>query len=511
MRKYLVLFLVMSFAIMGNIGVLASDDSTLVIGIESDVRDLDPGFSNVSVDERVRSLIFDGLVEYGENNRIVPGIAEKWDVLADGKEYIFYLRKGVKFHEGTELTAKDVKYTYERILNPDNASLYREKVTKIDKIEVIDEYTIKFMLKEPFAPFMLSMTFGIVPKDYVEKVGMDEFSRKPIGAGPFKLAEWIPDTKIVLERFADYWMTEPKLERVVIRPIPESSVQAMELRSGGIDVATNLGVGQLETFKDEEDFVIKSAPGGGIHFIGFNEKMPPYNNPEFKEAVLMATPFDMAVPQIYGPLGVRAYSFVPPTLWPDDREYLKERAVKFNPDKAREMVKNLKEDGVINDDFTVEVYVANSNPSMIKVIETMVTALRQVGLKAEAQVMEFGTMWDKLTAGEVGIYTLSFVSDPDPDFWIYRWFTLDGSLNKSFYENEEVDKWLREARRSTDQEERSELYKKVLRKTLIEDKVLAPFAHKNKIYVMNEKVKELYPSNPVIIPIVTPVVNVYKE
>ncbi|MGM0445344.1 MAG: ABC transporter substrate-binding protein [Bacillota bacterium] len=514
MNKKLFSTLLITLLLVGlfSTGVFAQEDEkTLTIGFEADVSSLDPGFADISVNERVNSLIFDGLVEYGENNKIVPGIAFDWEISEDATSYTFHLQQGIEFHNGEVLTAEDVKFTYERILDPENGSGLRGKVSIIDRIEVVDDYTVKFILSEPNASFLLAMTFGIVPKDYVQEVGADQFSRNPIGAGPFELEEWVPDTRIVLTANETYWMKDPNLSKVIIRPIPESSVQAMELRSGGIDVAVNLDVGQLENFKDNSDFQIKSAPGGGVHFFGFNDKMAPFNNQKFREAFLMASPIEQIAPQIYGAKGVTAYSFVPPTLWPDEREYLKEQRVNFDPEQARVKLQELKDEGVIDDDFTVDIYVPSSDSSRVKVVEALVTSLRQAGFNVQAQVMEFGAMWDKLNAGEIGVYMLSFVSDPDPEYWLYRWFKSDGSLNKSFYENDQVDEWLTEARTSTDQSVREEMYSNVLRKTLGEDKVLVPVAHINQIYVMNNSVMDLQPGNPVIIPLVTPEANVSIE
>ncbi|MCF8001890.1 MAG: ABC transporter substrate-binding protein [Halanaerobiales bacterium] len=491
--------------------IAQEDEQTLVIGFEADVSSLDPGFADISVNERVNSLIYDGLVEYGENNKIVPGIAQDWDISEDGKTYTFYLQEGIEFHNGETLTAEDVKFTYERILDPDNGSGLRGKVTIIDQIEVVDEHTIKFKLDKPYSPFMLAMTFGIVPKDYVQEIGSDQFSRKPIGAGPFKLEEWVPDTRIVLTANESYWMKKPKLDKVIIRPIPESSVQAMELRSGGIDVAVNLDVGQLENFQENSNFQVKKAAGGGVHFFGFNDKMAPFNNVEFRKAFLMASPLEQITPQIYGPKGETAYSFIPPTLWPDERDYLKEQRIEFNPSKAQEKLQELKDKGVVEEDFTIDIYVPSSDSSRVKVVEALVSSLRDAGFKANAQVMEFGAMWEKLGAGEIGVYMLSFVSDPDPEYWLYRWFKSDGSLNKSFYENDQVDEWLDKARTSSDQSVRQEMYSNVLRKTIGDDKVLVPVAHINQIYVMNNNVQGLKPGNPVIIPLVTPNANVYKD
>ncbi|RCW62343.1 MULTISPECIES: ABC transporter substrate-binding protein [Halanaerobium] len=512
-NKFLVLLLVSLFIFSFFTAVQAQEKVTeeFVMGIEDEVSNLDPGETTISVNERVASLIFDGLVEYGKANKIVPGIAKDWTVSEDGLEYTFELRQGVKFHNGQELTAEDVEYTYQRILDPDYGSGLRAKVESIESIEVIDNYTIKFTLSEPYSPFILGMTFGIVPKEYAEEVGDEELGRNPIGAGPFKMEEWDAGNQIVLSAFEDYWNKVPNIKKLVIRSIPESATQAMELRSGGIDFGVNLDVGQLESFIDNPDYQVKSAAGAGINFLGFNFDMQPTQERKFREAVLQAVPFDQIIPQIFGVLGERAYSMLPPTLWPEDREFLKENAVGFDPEAAAQKFEELKADGVIPADYVAQVYVSNSRPNQVKTAEAMVTALRQAGLNAEVNAMEFGTMWDMLGRGEIGMFFLRFVSDPDPDYWLYRFFKSDGSLNRAFYENEQVDQWLEEARATSDQAEREELYNKVLRKVLIEDLVFHPLAHSTQIYVMQDNVKELEPGNSLLIPLVTPTANVYKE
>jgi len=513
-NKFLVLLLVSLFMFSFFSAVQAQETERFVMGIEDEVSNLDPGETTISVNERVASLIFDGLVEYGEANKIVPGIAEDWTISEDGLEYTFNLREGVMFHNGQELTAEDVEYTYQRILNPDYGSGLRAKVASIESIEVIDDYTIKFNLSEPYAPFILGMTFGIVPKAYVEEIGDQEFGRKPIGAGPFKLEEWDAGNQIVLSAFEDHWNKVANIKEVVIRPITESATQAMELRSGGIDFGVNLDVGQLESFADNPDFQVKSAAGKGINFLGFNFEMAPTDEHKFREAVLQAVPFDQIIPQVFDILGERAYSMLPPTLWPEEREFLKENAVSFDPEAAAQKFEELKEAGVIPEDYVNKVYVSNSRPNQVKTAEAMVTALNQAGLDSEVQAMEFGTMWDMLGRGEIGIFFLRFVCDPDPDYWLYRFFKSPdqgGSLNRAFYSNEEVDQWLEEARAISDQAEREELYNKVLNKVLIEDLVFYPLAHSTQIYVMQSDVRDLEPGNSLLIPLVTPTANVYIE
>jgi peptide/nickel transport system substrate-binding protein len=513
-NKFLILLLLSLFLFSMFSAVQAQETERFVMGIEDEVSNLDPGETTISVNERVASLIFDGLVEYGEANKIVPGIAEDWTISEDGLEYTFNLREGVMFHNGQELTAADVEYTYNRILNPDYGSGLRAKIESIESIEVIDDYTIKFTLSEPYAPFILAMTFGIVPEEYAEEVGDDELGRNPIGAGPFKMEEWDAGNQIILSAFENHWNKVPNIKELVIRSIPESATQAMELRSGGIDFGVNLDVGQLESFTDNPDYQVKSAAGAGINFLGFNFEMEPTHERKFREAVLQAVPFDQIIPQIFGILGERAYSMLPPTIWPEEREFLKENAVGFDPQAAAQKFEELKADGVIPEDYVAQVYVSNSRPNQVKTAEAMVTALNQSGLKAEVNSMEFGTMWDMLGRGEIGMFFLRFVSDPDPDYWLYRFFKSPdegGSLNRAFYSDEEVDQWLEEARAISDQAKREELYNKVLRKVLIEDLVFHPLAHSTQIYVMQDNVRELEPGNSLLIPLVTPTANVYKE
>ncbi|ADO76358.1 ABC transporter substrate-binding protein [Halanaerobium praevalens] len=511
-NKFVVLLLValFIFSILGSVQA-QKDTKEFVMGIEDEVSNLDPGETTISVNERVASLIFDGLVDYGKANKIVPGIAKDWTISNDGLSYTFELREGVLFHNGQELTAEDVKYTYQRILDPAYGSGLRAKIKSIKEINIINDYKIEFVLEQPYSPFILGMTFGIVPKEYAEKVGEEKLGRNPIGAGPFKLESWETGNQMVLTAYTDYWDKEPNIKRLIIRSIPESATQAMELRSGGIDFGVNLDVGQLDSFTDNPDYQVKSAAGAGINFLGFNFEMGPTEERKFREAVLQAVPFDQIIPQIFGILGERAYSMLPPTMWPEEREFLKENAVGFNPQAAAEKFKELKKAGVIAPDYVAEIYVSNSRPKQVKTAEAMVTALRQAGLKAEVNSMEFGTMWDMLGRGEIGMFFLRFVSDPDPDYWLYRFFESDGSLNRAFYQDQEVDQWLKEAREISDQEKRSELYNKVLRKVLVEDLVFHPLAHSTQIYVMQDDVRELEPGNPLLIPIVTPTANVYKD
>ena len=356
---------------------------------------------------------------------------------------------------------------------------------------MIDQYTVRFYLQEPYSPFLLAMTFGIVPKDYVTEVGRDYFARNPIGSGPFKLTEWRSGDRVVLAANPDYYLGKPNLDTVVIRPISEPTVQAIELKSGGIDVATHLGVPQLEELSADSRFEVVSAPGTSLDFIGFMNTLPPYDNVDLRRVLYMATPFTQAVPSMYNNIGVRGYSWISPMLWPDDSEYMKAHALEYNPGEAKRLYEQLKAEGVVADDFVVDVWVASSSGPQLRLAEIMVTSLQQIGIRARTQVIEFGTLMDKMAAEETGVYFFGFGSDADPDFWLYRWFHSEGSLNFSKYADPDVDRWLDEARAVTDQEQRGELYKQVLRRALTEDYIHIPYAFLNDTLVYNKRVTGL--------------------
>ena len=185
-------------------------EKVLKVAIDKDATNLNPVFVTDLTGEMFAANIFDTLVSYKDDvSKPAPGVAEKWEISEDGKTYTFYLRKGVKFHNGTELTAKDVKFTIESIMDPANAAASKQYLNDVETVEVIDDYTVKFSLKNVYASFMLllgSPQFGILPSEYIEEVGMEAFDRNPIGTGPFKFQEWIPDDHITLVKNEDYFL-----------------------------------------------------------------------------------------------------------------------------------------------------------------------------------------------------------------------------------------------------------------------------------------------------------------
>ncbi|MBZ4682786.1 MAG: extracellular solute-binding protein family 5 [Fusobacteriales bacterium] len=490
-------------------------EKIIKIAIDKDATSLNPIVITDLTGEMFAANIFDSLVSYKDDvSKPAPGIAEKWEISDDSKEYTFYLKKGIKFHNGTELTAKDVKYTYEQILNPENASPGKQYLNELDSIEIVDNYTIKFKLKNVYASFMLlvgSPQFGIVPADYVKEVGMDAFDRAPIGTGPFKFSEWVPDDHITLVKNKDYFKGEPNIDKAIFRPIPKAEVAAVELKSGGVDLASGLLPQDIAKFVSDDNYIIKQTPGLSYQYVGFSAVKSPYSDVRFRKAVYYATDFENAIKGIYGITGERAYSWIPPVIFANDKEYMKSKALPYNEEKAKELFDELKAEGILKNGMEIEI-LSPQDAFRSKIATAIASSLIKFGFKPKVQTLEFGTLLPATEKGKAGIYLLGWGSVPDPDRWTYALFhTNGGKQNRSTYSNEIVDKALDAGRSTANQYEREKHYVKAMRQALTVDYIHIPLIFKNITVVHNKKIKNFEASPQGYIYLYTPEHNVDIE
>jgi peptide/nickel transport system substrate-binding protein len=217
-----------------TVPISAAQKNEIKIGTYMDVGTLDPGWmSSMFRDFVVMDCIFDGLAKYEEGSwKVIPDLAESWDVSDDHLEITFHLRKGVQFHKGYgEMTAEDVKFSYDRLLAPDSKAPEKDQVKFIDHVEVVDRYTAKMVLKRPAAQlFTLTLpthTGFIVSKKACEEMGQDEFSRNPVGCGPYEFELWTPKSHLKLKAFENYWRGKPKVERVDFLPITDERTRIL--------------------------------------------------------------------------------------------------------------------------------------------------------------------------------------------------------------------------------------------------------------------------------------------
>ncbi|MBI5748659.1 MAG: ABC transporter substrate-binding protein, partial [Nitrospinae bacterium] len=289
MKKILAVTIILLslFSISACLTKETKDNNTLTIAIESNPTNLDPRFSMDAVSSKITRLIFNGLIKKDENMKLMPDIAERWE-MANDIIYIFHLKKGIKFHDGKDLTSGDVKYTYEFILDPSNKSPKKGGYDRIKEIRTPDDHTVIFILKEPFAHFLDNMTLGIVPEHSAKEKGSD-FSSHPVGTGPFIFKEWTQDERVILSANNSYFEGRPNIDGVIYKIIPDETIRVLELEKGDVQLLMNpITPDIIPRFEKNKNLKIIKNTGTNYSYIGFNLNDPILKNLKVRQAIAHA-------------------------------------------------------------------------------------------------------------------------------------------------------------------------------------------------------------------------------
>ena len=265
---------------------------TLRIGWIADAKILDPHFSVQFSERYVLYMVFNTLVGLDRSFNVVPELARAWQVSPDGKRVTFQLQRGVKFHDGTDFNADVVKWNIERILDPQNKSPQRSQLEPaVAAVTVTDPYTVVFELKKPFAPLLAALAerpgFMVSPAA-VKQAGAD-FGRRPVGTGPFRFVEWVADSQLTLERFPDYWdKGKPYLDRVTFRIVPDPTVRLTMVRTGEVDIATDVDAKDVPALQGEAALRVSEVrPPARWTALQWHVDQPPFNNKALRQAIAL--------------------------------------------------------------------------------------------------------------------------------------------------------------------------------------------------------------------------------
>ena len=476
---------------------------TVTVGVSQTFIDLDPRVANSVYDSYVINSLFDDLIALDpETLAPIPYVAKSWDVAEDGSSITFYLNEGIKFHNGEDLTAEDVTYTFNWIIDPANGTPNAAQYEWLKEAVTVDNYTVKFINKlewTPYCPALITEPAAIVPKDTCEEMGPDAFNLAPIGSGPYKFVEWITGDHITLERNEDYWLVYPNLDKIVFRPIPNLATMMLELEAGGIDIVDNMPAQDVPRFQADPNVVVLQVPSLSYFHIGFNHSHLPSSDIRFRKACYMSVDFDAAVFSIFqGITGIRAYGCTPAALWANDREYLQANAIEEDDEEAKRLFDELKAEGIIPADFETTIYCP-LDPRRVQLSTILATNLQENGINAQVQPLDWGPLLDLLYRSDADplgedfeIYVMGWISTPDPNAFIYYLFTTENATigtanNFSWYSNPEVDRLLKEAATvpACDQATREALYVKAQRIVFIEDMADIPGYH----YIVTQGVR----------------------
>ncbi len=435
------------------LGASASAQGTLRVAVPSNINTLDAAKTKLGEEYILNFLIFSGLVEVDGGGMLKPDLAESWNASEDQKTWTFKLRSGVKFHHGREVDAEDVKATIERVMDKSIGSTARVNFDIVDSIEVVDNTTIKFLLKIPYSGF--AELFGdrqvrILPRDKI-----DTIATQPIGTGPFKFKAYRPGDRVELEKNPDYFMQgQPKLDGVVLRIMPEAAAQVTALETGELDLVWSLPLESLEQFTKNPNVEISSVPTSTWDGLIMNSAQKPFDDPRVRRAVLLALDKQALVElALYGQ-GTPTHTMIPPS-----HPYFNKDLPITKPDIPA--AKKLLAEAGFPNGFSVTLYLPSGRPTRERIGVAAREYLAQIGIKADLQRVP----WDKFVKeieGKAAFFADGFYSRPTIDTSTYPWFHSSGSWNTQLwnYKNPEVDKVLDEARAAKTDEERKRLYMK---------------------------------------------------
>jgi len=528
-RNLLTLFAVLALALMVGTPVMAADikpGGSIVITYKDDVSTLDPAIGYDWQNWSMIKSIFSGLMDYVPGTtELIPDLAESYVVSDDGMHYTFKLRKGVKFHNGRELKAADVKYTLDRTCNPKTQSpgagfyamikgfdeITAGKTETLAGIEVVDDYTIKFELSRPDATFLhvLALNFGfVVPKEAVEKWGQD-FGKHPVGTGAYSLKEWVLGNRIEWARNPSYHhQGKPYLDTIVFEIGQEPTVALLRLQRGEVDIlGDGIPPARFVAIMKDAKYKDMIVEGGQLHtgYVTMNVKMKPFDNVKVRQAVNMAINKERVV-KIINNRAVVANQPLPPAMPGYDNDY---QGYAYDPAKAKAL---LAEAGYA-DGFETELYCMNVDPNP-RIAQSIQQDLAEIGIKADlknqsqATVIAAGGEPDQ--APMIWSGGMAWIADfPDPSNFYGPILGCGGAVkggwNWAWYCNEELEQKAvgADSMTSADQQaERLEIWRSIYI-DIMKDAPWAPIFNEQRFTMHSEKVggKDAYFVDPVHIPI----------
>ena len=435
-------------------GAANAQADTLRIGYAvTPLNTLDPHQANSMTEGNFMAMPLETLVRLDAEGAPIPHLAESWSLADDDVTWTFELRQGVIFHDGTPFNAEAVKFTFERLLDPETAAPARGEFAVIEEVEVIDEHTVQIRTREPHAPFISTLAHygsNIVSPAAVEAAADGDFGSRPVGTGAFKVERFVPgDGSIDLVRNDDYWAEVPQVSRVTVRHFPEEAGATAALLANEIDMIFRLPVTQVPVVEQVGGAEVLTAPAFTTMYLGFNTEREPFDNPEVRRALSHAVDVeaihrdvlqDMAVMHP-GPIGPSMFGFDETLSGPE-----------YNPELAREL---LTEQGV--EDLTIH-YMVWEVGELVRMAELLQDQLARVGVTLDIDVWEWTGFISATAEGSMDMFYLTWSnSTGDADIALSSQFTCEqvGSRNRARYCSAEYDELAMSQRTEMDPEARS--------------------------------------------------------
>jgi peptide/nickel transport system substrate-binding protein len=435
----------------------AAHTGAIVVATTNSAAVLDPRIGTDEISQKAHQLLYDTLLRIDTDLRVVPHLAEQLEQ-PDPVTYVARLRQGVLFHNGRELTAEDVVYTFRSFLDPKfggRSAAYR----LLAAVNAIDPYTVEFKLKEPFGSFPINLVMGIV------QAGSGRSNvRQPIGTGPYRLAQFVPDDRLVLDPFDRYWNGAPLNEGLILKVVPDDTMRGLELRKGTVDLVINdIAPDIAWTLREEGRLRVDTAPGTDYAYMGVNLRHPILSRVEVRRAIALAIDRDAIVSHLRRGFASTAVGIVPPMSWAFEREVFDIRHDRAAAARLLDEAGYPDPDG----DGPRMRFMLTLRTSTTEVYRLQAAAIQhdlaRVGIGLEVRSSETLTLLRDMASGNFQLYTALFVGVTDPDMLRLVFHSAQKSpagLNRVHYSNPEVDRLIESAARATNDAERRPYYAK---------------------------------------------------
>jgi peptide/nickel transport system substrate-binding protein len=426
---------------------LNQNNNEIKIGLSAAPVTLDPRYATDAISYRITRLIYRSLIDFDEHYQVVPDLAKWKQITLD--HYRFILESsGRRFHNESELTARDVKTTYDSVLDPDNASPHRGSLLMIERIEVVDDNTIDFFLDKPDPLFPGRLVIGVLPARLI--IAGHEFSRYPVGSGPMRLLDWPNENDITLQRLSDN-------QSIRFLTVKDSTVRVLKLIRGEVDILQgDLPPEMIRWLERQQEVKVEKVKGNTFTYIGFNLDSPVTSNLKVRKAIAHAIDRGSIIEFVMGNAAREAGALLPPDHWSGHREL---HGYHYDPDRAREL---LRDAGYGGSKPLHLIYKTSNNPFRLRLATIIQDQLKDVGIHIDIRSYDWGTFYGDIKSGRFQMYSLSWVGLKMPDIFRYIFHSSavpPQGANRGRFINSRADELIEAAETTLDLERQAGLYR----------------------------------------------------
>jgi len=475
---------------------LAAKD--VVFAVASTFTTTDPYDANDTLSQAMAKSFYEGLFGFDKDMKLIPVLADSYTVSPDGLVYTIKLKRGVKFHDGTDFKADAVKANLDRVTNPENTlkryGLYNNNIAKT---EAVDDYTARITLKTPFSPFIAQLAHPstvMISPTALTKYGKD-IASNPVGTGPFKFVEWQRTDYLKVAKFDGYWKKGyPKVDTITWKPVVDNNARAALMQTGEAHFTFPLPYEQADLLKSKPELEVVAAPSIVLRYLSMNTQQKPFDNPKVRQAIAYAINKDALAKVAFN-----GYATAADGMAPEGVEY----AVKIGPwpyDVAK--AKQLMTEAGYPNGFETELWSAYNHTTAQKVTQFLQQQLGQIGIKAKITLLEAGQRvekvesWQDPATAPVRLYYVGWSTSTGEADWALRPLLYSGSFppslfNTAYYKNPKFDSDIKEAQLTTDSAKKAALYKDA-QQTAWGDAPWAPLVTEKLLSAHNKKLSGVY-------------------